>query len=345
MQKILIICGPTATGKTRLALHFAHLLDGELISADSRQVYRGMDIATGKDLPVNFKFQIFRPKDDRPLADNFQNQKIPYYTDGKVRIWGLDLVNPDEEFSVAHFRQFAKTVITDIQKRRKLPIIVGGTGLYIKALLEPLTAIPVPRNDALRSILENASVATLQKKLQEIDRYRFERMNNSDRNNPRRLIRAIEVEEYYKANTTHKTHMTQVQKINNTLMIGLTAAKETISDRISKRVEERLKQGMVDEVKKLLDSGFSKDLPSMSATGYKHLISNFKYQINTNKYQYPIKEEIINAWKQEELQYAKRQLTWFKKQKGIIWFDTQRKNWEKTVVDRVKEWYTGENIQ
>ncbi len=323
MNHLLIICGPTATGKTKLALYLAQHFNGEIVSADSRQVYRGMDIGTGKDLPVNFEFRISNFE--------FNTKKISYYSNGETRIWGLDIVDPDEEFSVAHFRAFADIVLADIYKRNKVPIVVGGTGLYIKSLLEQLDDILVLRNDELRSALENASVAVLQQKLKEVYPDRLEKMNNSDRHNPRRLIRAIEIGEYNKTHKANKTN-TGIQNYDKTLVIGLRAQSEVLRKRIDKRVDQRIKQGMVDEINTLLKKGYSKDLPSMSATGYRLLISN--------KYQSAIPQEVIQKWKQEEYQYAKRQMVWFKKQQGVAWFDTEQKDWQKAVVDRVKEWYT-----
>ena len=150
MGKILIVCGPTATGKTALASQLAKKFDGELISADSRQVYRGMDVVTGKDRP-------------------------------DVPIWLYDVVNPDEEFSVSHWIKLARRAINDISKRGKLPIIVGGTGLYIHALLHPLETITIPPDRALREQLQEQSVKELQQMLTRGS------MNNSDWNNPRRL--------------------------------------------------------------------------------------------------------------------------------------------------------------
>ena len=240
MHKLLIICGPTATGKTKLAFHLAQLFNAELISADSRQVYRGMDIGTGKDLPVNFEFRV--------SSFEFNTKKISYYTDGKTRIWGLDVVNPDEEFSVAHFRQYTNIVLPTIFARKKLPIIVGGTGLYIKSILEPLGDIAVPQNPSLRDELAHLSVSNLQERLLRVDEDRLDRMNNSDRNNPRRLIRAIEIGEYYKTHMTYKAHKTHTK---DHLIIGLTAPLETLRKNISTRVVERMQNGMMEETVRL----------------------------------------------------------------------------------------------
>ncbi len=163
MIKILIVCGPTATGKTQLAANLAKKFNGELISADSRQVYRGMDVVTGKDWPKD------------------------------TTIYGYDLVRPDENFSVAHFVTHARTLINQIIKRKKLPIVVGGTGLYINSLVNPPETLSVNPDWQLRKRLETKSTRQLQDQLKKLNPQRWRQMNHSDQLNPRRLIRAIEV--------------------------------------------------------------------------------------------------------------------------------------------------------
>src|SRR3989344_4678270 len=162
-MKLLIICGPTATGKTKLAANLSKKFSGKIISADSRQVYKGMDIVTGKD----------RPKE--------------------VSIWGYDIIRPNEEFSVAHFVNLAGKEITRVDKQGKLPIIVGGTGFWLKSLLNPPATINIIPDWQLREKLEKFSATELLERLKKIDPKRAASMNQSDRNNPRRLMRAIEV--------------------------------------------------------------------------------------------------------------------------------------------------------
>lgn len=167
MNKVLVICGPTATGKTSFALQMAKELNGELVSADSRQVYIGRDLETGKDL------------------DLIKNSGI--------KIWLYDVVNPGEEFSVAIWRKLAHEAIADILSRGKLPIVVGGSGLYIRALTEDLSEVDISRNEKLRAELKNKSASELFDYLKNINLTKAMSMNNSDRKNPRRLIRAIEI--------------------------------------------------------------------------------------------------------------------------------------------------------
>lgn len=270
MNKLLVICGPTATGKTALAAKLAQKFNGELVSADSRQIYRGMDICTGKDRP-------------------------------DVPIWLYDVVAPDEEFSVHYWVRLASAAIVDIAKRNKLPIVVGGTGLYIHALLHPFDTIDIPPDKALRKKLQTLSIGDLQKMVKRSD------MNDSDWHNPRRLIRKIEI-----ARSQPKSLQRESLKAFDYLMIGLTAPLPTLYKRIDERFEQRLRQGMKEEIEILLKK-YGRGFPSMSAIGL------------------------------NEHGYARRQLTWFKKQKGIQWFDVTDRQMPDKVVARVGAWYTMDN--
>lgn len=262
MKKILVICGPTATGKTALGALLARRLGGELISADSRQVYRGMDLTTGKD------------RVDVPT-------------------WLYDVVDPDEEFSVSHWATLAREAVADIHNRGKLPIVVGGTGLYIQALLHPFETMNVPPDKNLREKLQMLSVHELQEMVQRGN------MNNSDWNNPRRLIRKIETASY-KAEPSLKPKW-------DILQIGLTAPLTVLDARIDRRLKVRKASGLDDEIA-VLRKKYKADLPSMSA-------------VDLNEHA-----------------YARRQLTWFKKQKNIHWFTVPYE--AKEVEKLVNAWYT-----
>ena len=194
MDKLLIICGPTATGKTDLAIRLAKKFGGEVISADSRQVYKGMNIGTGKDIS-NFKFQI----DFKFQISNFKF-KVGYYQVDGIKIWLYDIVKPDYQFNVADYKECADLVTFDILNRGKLPILVGGTGLYIKAVVSGIETLGVPSDWKLRERLLHCSIASLLEQLKKLDPDRWEEMNESDRNNPRRLVRAIEIA-YWKCET------------------------------------------------------------------------------------------------------------------------------------------------
>ncbi|MCG2692241.1 tRNA (adenosine(37)-N6)-dimethylallyltransferase MiaA [Microgenomates group bacterium] len=283
MKIFLIICGPTATGKTKLAASLAKKFSGEIISADSRQVYRGMDIVTGKD----------RPKG--------------------VKIYGYDLVKPDEEFSVAHFVKYAHSLINQI----RFPIIVGGTGLYLDSLINPPKTLSVKPNWELRKKLEIKSIRELQNQLKKLDPHRWRSMNRSDQQNPRRLIRAIEVN-LQGQSLQLPSERTDLNKFD-VLWIGLTAKKEILDQLIVKRVKARVKAGAVKEWQKLKIK-YKQNLPSMSGIGYRELPD-------------------INRWIKAEQQYSRRQLTWFKKNANIHWFDITQA-FQFPVVNLVKAWYT-----
>lgn len=301
-QKLLVICGPTATGKTELAVKLAKEFNGELISADSRQVYKGMDIGTGKD----------REKlEDIPL-----------------RL--LDIADPDQNFSVAQYQDLAWKAIEDIWKRNKLPILVGGTGLYIKAVVDGIETKGIPQDWDLRKKLESLPLKDLQKKLEEIDSKKWHSMNSSDQSNPRRLIRAIEIAMYRKSKNHYDT-MTYHSSLD-VLIIGLTAPNKILYQRIDERVEKRVKQGIIDEIQSLLDKGYSWDLPSMSGLGYRVWKDFFDKKAT--------KEETIQKWKFDEHSYARRQLTWFKKDKRINWFDITSFSYKENINKQIKTWFS-----
>lgn len=345
MNKVLYIIGPTATGKTSLALELAKKFNGDLISADSRQVYQGMDIGTGKDLPSSFKYVSSVGGHEtlslKKESFDFAQEKINRYTDGKINIWGLDLVKPDEEFSVVHFVRFALPVIQHIWKKNKLPIVVGGTGLYVRALRNYLPEIFTTRNLYLRKQLAKHSVIELQHDLEKRDPDKFSRMNDSDQKNPRRLIRAIEqsVNQITDREFLHN-YQTFIKEADE-LTIGLTVELPTLYKRIDKRVDKRLAQGMVDEVKRLVGQGYRWDLPSMSGLGYREWqpytpLLNDSPNVHIDE---DIKLKIKDLWKLHEKQYAKRQLTWFKKETDVKWFSITEKKVNEQIVTTVGQWY------
>ena len=296
MKKLLVICGPTATGKTPLGLYLAKKFQGEIISADSRQVYKGMDIATGKDIGAA-----------KWVKDHWEIKGIP--------LWLLDIIEPNEEFSVAHFTDLAWKKIKNIWQRKKLPILVGGTGFYIKTIIEDIPSKRIPPNWPLRKQLELKSVDSLFEELAELDSFRAGQMNSSDRQNKRRLTRAIEVARWRVANRLQKTKKLPQFGF---LLIGLSAPLKTLYQKIDKRVDEHLQMGAENEMKKLLAKGFSWKLPSMSAMGYQEWQPYFEGKAKL--------EEILSRWKFNEHAYARRQMTWFRKDRRIKWFDIQKKD-------------------
>lgn len=335
MSKLLVICGPTATGKTSLGLELAKKFKGDILSADSRQVFQQMNIITGKDVPKNSKWQMLNAKWD--------GRKIGYWqTPEGVRIWLLDLVDPTEEFSVAHWNRVVWTVLAKLWKKGKLPILVGGTGLYIKSVVDGIETIEVPPNKSLRARLSTKSPEELYDILAQLDSVRAAQMNRSDRKNPRRLMRAIEVASWkIEGGLRPSPRLGEPQGSErgpqgpagkmDVLMIGLTAPREVLYRRIDGRVEERLKKGAVEEVKKLLKAGVSWDAQSMMALGYRQLRGYFEDNLRL--------EKVREAWKNAEHKYARQQLTWFKRDKRIRWFDIDKEGWRSQVEKLVQRWY------
>jgi tRNA dimethylallyltransferase len=316
-KKLLIVCGPTATGKTKLAIALAHKFNGELVSSDSRQVYKGMDIGTGKDILKNSKIK------------HLQEVGCGYYEIGSVKVWGYDLVEPTADFSVAEYFEIIKDVISNIWEREKLPVIVGGTGLYIKSIIDGIETSTVPRNLELREELERKEVCDLFNILTEVDSKKAKSLNGSDRNNPRRLIRAIEVAKYLEKNPNLK--MLDKLKFDSLLMVGLDTDKGILDKKIKERVDKRLMNGFEKEVMRLLKKGIDWKYQSMQGIGYRQYEKYRKGVVS--------KSEFINEWFLEECRYSKRQTTWFKKDKRIVWFDISKPNFIGNVENIVQSWY------
>lgn len=331
MDKLLIVCGPTATGKTGLAIHLAKHFNGELINADSRQVYHGMDIVTGKDIPVNSEL---RTKDLKLKGIN-KNFTLGYRKKDSIPIWLVDIVDPYYRFNVGEYQRLTLSVIKDIHKRGKLPIVVGGTGLYIRAITQFPPLMQIPTNAKLRKQLGSYTLGKLQKKLQEVDVGRWNNMNRSDRSNHRRLVRAIEISEHQQSkdfNTVKYLGKNELPSSSDLLMIGLAAPKTMLKKRIDQRVEKRVKEGALEEVKKLLQAGFNKNLASFTACGYQELIEYIEHKLTLEKAQ--------EKWRRAEYAYARRQMTWFKKDKKIQWFSITSKDYRDEIVQKVEKWYT-----
>lgn len=345
MDKLLVICGPTATGKTKLALHLAKVLTsdkkdpdlkGELVSADSRQIYKGLDIGTGKDIPKNTKYKLPAGKRGLKLGG--------YYQIGESKVWGYDLTGPKQEFSVAQYVKIAEKIIEDIWSRNKLPILVGGTGFYIKAIVNGIPTISIPKNMRLRRSLERKKRAELFEMLAQIGPMRAAAMNYSDKRNPRRLIRAIEVAQWKLKN---KLKEGDPRKRFSTLTVGLKAEKRVLSERINKRVKARVEMGLEKEIEELLKEGVTWEHQSMESLGYKQWKAYFEKHLFR---EIPVsekekdKDEVMEKWEKEENRYSNKQMTWFRRDKRIKWFDITNPEWQKSVVKLVKEWYKGKGV-
>lgn len=277
MRDLIVITGQTATGKTRYALEIAQRENGELINADSRQVYKHLDIVTGKD------------------KKELDASGIAYHV--------FDVVDPKERFSSHEYVQYARAAIQAIRARNKIPIIVGGAYLYIRHLMYGFD-VTAPPNPELRAEIESLSLTELQQKLgpRPID------INDSDWNNPRRLIRRIEIasSELPQKDTSEGL----IPRIKD--FIGFSHPnRESLEHAVNKRVEERLANGAIQEVEQLLQNGYTAQDPGLLTIGYQQIIAFLNGSIS--------REEAIQDWKNKEIQYAKRQLTFMKKDTHMVW--------------------------
>jgi len=278
-RKIIVILGPTASGKSALAVKMAKKINGEIISADSRQVYKGLDIGAGK-------------------ITKKEMGGIPHYC--------LDIVSPKKIFTVVDFKKCADKAIEEIFAKNKTPIIVGGTGLYIQAIVDNIVLPEVKPNWKLRKELEKKTTEEMFKMLKKLDP---ERAKNIDAKNPRRLIRAIEI-----AKALGKIPNLAVKPPSwEFLQIGLKLPDEILKKNIEKRIKKMLKGGLVAEMKKLRKSGLSWKRIYELGFEYKYPALFLRREIS--------KDEMLSKMLIENRQYAKRQMTWFKRDKRIKWIN------------------------
>lgn len=286
-NKILVILGPTASGKTKIAIELALKFNGEVVSADSRQVYRGMDIGTGKDLK---EFSIFNP----PAGGQFSKKiQISYHL--------IDVASPKQRFDLAQYQKMAFKAIDDILQRGKLPILAGGSGLYLQAVVDNYKLADVKKNLELRKKLEKLAVVELFNKIKELAPKMAAKLNQSDKNNKRRLIRYLEILGQDKNFKNRKG-----QSKYDVLLIGLNISREILKQRIFKRLLERLKeQNMIGEVENLHNGGLSWKKLEDFGLEYKFIAWYLQGKL---KY-----EEMVEKLNMAIYQFSKRQLTWFKR--------------------------------
>ncbi len=327
MNKLLVVCGPTATGKTSLGVFLAKKFNGEIVSADSRQVYKGLDILTGKDIDKKSKIQILNNK----LNIDENKFTVGYRLKDGIPIWLVDVVEPDYMFNVGEYKRLADKVISDIRNRHKLPIIVGGSGLYVKALTMPLKLIDIPPDKLLRKELSSLDVEELALRLRSIDKERWEKMNESDRLNPRRLIRAIEISRAIR--DKRDTYMFRNLNTDDILMIGLTTpSKQKLYELIDRRIQQRLKEGVLGEVEECFSKRFDPRLPALSGTGYRALLQYLQHTVSL--------QLALKNWGFIEHAIARKQLNWFREDERIIWFDVTERNFKRKIEEVVERWYT-----
>lgn len=292
-RPMVILTGPTAVGKTELSIKLAKKIGGEIISADSMQVYRYMDIGSAK-------------------IKKEEMQGILHHL--------IDVLNPEEEFNVYTFQKMAEECLKGIYERGKIPIIAGGTGFYIQALLYNIEFEPEQENAECREIrerlektLSDRGSVYLYEKLKEIDPESAEIIHE---NNTKRIIRALE---FYELNGTpisrHNSEQRQRNAAYNACYFVLNDEREKIYERIDRRVDKMMEEGLLEEVKQLKDRGYHKNMVSMQGIGYKELLSYLGNECTL--------EEALYLIKRDSRRFAKRQLTWFRREKDVIWINKQ----------------------
>ena len=285
-QDLITILGPTASGKTALATRLAHTLDAEIISADSRQVYKGMDIGTGKDL----------------TDYTIDGRTVPYHL--------IDIVEPGYKYNVFEYQRDFLSVYQHICQRKKLPILCGGTGLYLEAVLKGYRLLPVPENAELRARLSDKSLEELTALLRSYKTLH----NTTDVDTTKRAIRAIEIEEYYRTAPVNPQPFPKLKS----LIIGVRIDRDLRRERITRRLRQRLDDGMVDEVRGLLRKGLAADDLIYYGLEYKYVTLYVTGQLTYN--------DMFSQLETAIHQFAKRQMTWFRgmERRGFVihWLDT-----------------------
>ena len=283
MNKVIVITGPTAVGKTKLSIELAKRYNGEIINADAVQVYKGLDIGSAK-------------------VTEEEKEDIPHHL--------FDIKEVDEEYTIYHYQKDCRKLIKEVQGRGKTPILVGGTGLYIKAALYDYKLTEEKETNTY----DNLTNEELYNKLLELDKDIV-----IDKNNRRRLIRAIN---YYKENNKSINTNTTNKLLYDTIFIGLTTDRRILYDKINNRVDIMVKDGLLNEVKAFYDKGI-RTKPLLNAIGYREIYSYFDGNISL--------EEAIDKIKQNSRHYAKRQYTFFNHQLPVVWFETDYSNFNNTV--------------
>lgn len=291
MNKTICIVGPTASGKTAVSIEIAKSFDGEIISGDSIQVYRELNIGSAK-------------------ITKEEMNGVPHHL--------IDIKSCFDGFSAGEFSELTKQKIEEISKRGKTPIVVGGTGLFIKGLIEGYDYSSCPRNEEFRKyckqVIESQGLLSLYQELQRLNPTRAEQISKNDE---KRIVRALEIEKFSNASPQKGSD------INNFVVIGLTTSREKLYERINERVDEMVENGLINEVRALFEKGLSEDSQSMKGIGYKELFPYLRGESSL--------EECLDLIKQHSRNFAKRQMTWFRSMPYIVWF-------EKDQVEEIKDY-------
>lgn len=299
-ERLIVIIGPTAVGKTSLSIELAKRFHGEIISGDSMQVYRTMDIGTAK-------------------ITTTEMGGIPHHL--------IDIKNPEESFSVAEFQELARNKITEITNKGKIPIIVGGTGLYIQAVLYDYQFSDASSDWKFREEMETRLAEKgkewLYSQLKQVDPASAERIHP---NNTRRVIRALEVFHCTGKTMGEREREQSTNLLYHTALIGLTMDREQLYERINQRVDQMIAEGLMEEVKGLYDKPI-RDCPSVQAIGYKELYEYFSGHVTL--------EEAIAQLKQNSRRYAKRQFTWFRNKMDVTWFDVSKLQTDEKLLSEI----------
>lgn len=290
--KVIVICGPTGIGKTAVGIQLAEKMGGEIVSADSMQIYRYMDIGTAK-----------------PTAD--EQTRIIHHM--------IDIVDPDENFDAVRFAEMARDKVMQLLQRGVMPLVVGGTGLYIKALLQGLfqsnPVDPKTRERLMKEAAENGS-GILYDRLKRVDPNTADRLHPND---TYRIIRALEtIESTGRSISEHQQEHGFADAPFNALKICLQIDRQKLYERIDKRVDMMIEEGLVDEVKKLLGMGYSADLKSMQSIGYRHISEFLEGRLPW--------DECVRTLKRDTRRFAKRQFTWFGADQQIQWYEPDQLN-------------------
>ncbi|MBQ3553624.1 MAG: tRNA (adenosine(37)-N6)-dimethylallyltransferase MiaA [Clostridia bacterium] len=303
-QKIVVVAGPTGTGKTRLSVALAKQFGGEVISADSMQIYKGLDIGSAKVTPE-------------------ETEGIPHHL--------IDILEPDETFSVAQYVQKANEAAEDILERGKLPILCGGTGLYISSFVDNVKFTESQTDFSLRERLmseaEEKGTEVLWQRLAELDPKAAEAVHP---NNVKRVVRALELYESTGLTLSEQNARSKlIESPYEPVMLALTGERELLYERINLRVDRMVAAGLFEEVKALSDSGMTRSMQSMQGIGYKEVLSCFEGECELS--------ECIELIKKNSRNYAKRQLTWFKRDERYQWFDISEENFLERAMAYVQE--------